>query len=157
MTPSDPDRETTLARTRRHFFRDCGVGVGAMALGSLLARDAAAKERTDPLAPKKPHFVPKAKAVIYLFMAGAPSQLELFEPKPKLNELNGQKVPESFTQGKRFAFIKGDAKLLGSARKFSKAGKCGMDLSELLPFHRDIADEVCWLRGMKTDVFNHGP
>ena len=157
MTSHVSDSALTLARTRRHFFRDCGVGVGAMALGSLLNRDTLAKERADPLAPKKPHFPAKAKAVIYLFMAGAPSQLELFEPKPKLNELHGQKVPESFTQGKRFAFIKGDAKLLGSARKFSKAGQCGMDVSELLPFHREVADELCWLRGMKTDVFNHGP
>lgn len=146
-----------LERTRRHFFHDCGVGVGAIALGSLLARDAGAKERTDPLAPKKPHFDPKAKAVIFLFMAGAPSQLELFEPKPKLNELSGQKVPESFTQGKRFAFIKGDAKLLGCKRKFEKVGKCGTDVSELLPFHKEVADELCWVRGMKTDVFNHGP
>ncbi len=146
-----------LERTRRHFFRDCGVGVGATALAALLARDTRAKERTDPLAPKKPHFAPKAKAVIFLFMAGAPSQLELFEPKPKLNELSGQKVPESFTQGKRFAFIKGDAKLLGSKRKFEKAGQCGMDVSELLPFHKEVADELCWVRGMKTDVFNHGP
>jgi hypothetical protein len=158
MTPRDVDNALTLARTRRHFFRDCGVGVGSMALASLLAKDApAAPERKDPLAPRKPHHTPKAKAVIYLFMAGAPSQLELFEPKPKLNELSGQKVPESFTQGKRFAFIKGDAKLLGSARKFARAGNCGMDVSELLPYHREIADDVCWLRGMKTDVFNHGP
>ncbi|MBA4067230.1 MAG: sulfatase [Isosphaera sp.] len=158
MTPRDIDNALTLAQTRRHFFRDCGVGVGSMALASLLARDAgAAPERKDPLAPRKPHHKPKAKAVIYLFMAGAPSQLELFEPKPKLNELSGQKVPESFTQGKRFAFIKGDAKLLGSVRKFAKAGNCGMDVSELLPYHREIADDVCWLRGMKTDVFNHGP
>ena len=111
----------------------------------------------DPLAPKKPHFPAKAKAVIYLFMAGAPSQLELFEPKPELNALHGQKVPESFTAGKRFAFIKGDAKLLGSVRKFDRHGQCGMNLSELLPHHRDIVDDVCWLRGMKTDVFNHGP
>src|SRR4051794_37681085 len=118
MTPYELDNAMTLARTRRHFFRDCGVGVGAMALGSLLSRDAGAKERTDPLAPRKPHFPAKAKAVIYLFMAGAPSQLELFEPKPELNKLSGQKVPESFTKGKRFAFIKGDAKLLGSVRKF---------------------------------------
>lgn len=162
MTSHEIDNALTLARTRRHFFRDCGVGVGALALSTLLAResqgiDAPRPPRKDPLAPKKPHFAAKAKAVIYLFMAGAPSQLELFEPKPKLNELSGQKVPESFTQGKRFAFIKGDAKLLGSSRKFSRAGKCGMDLSELLPFHREIVDDVCWLRGMKTDVFNHGP
>src|SRR5215207_10128058 len=135
MTPHDIDSALTLARTRRHFFRDCGVGVGAMALSSLLARDAhGAKERNDPLAPKKPHFPAKAKAVVFLFMAGGPSQLDLFEPKPELNKLSGQKVPESFTKGKRFAFIKGDAKLLGSVRKFEKAGQCGMDVSELLPF-----------------------
>src|SRR5262245_44222970 len=127
-----PELETilTLARTRRHFFRDCGVGVGAMALGSLLARDGvAAPERRDPLAPRKPHFAPKAKAVIYLFMAGGPSHLDLFDPKPKLKELHGQKVPESFTDGKRFAFIKGDAKLLGSPQRFARAGECGMTLS----------------------------
>ena len=150
------DQALTLARTRRHFFRDCGVGLGTVALSSLLNKGMAA-ERRDPLAPKKPHFEPKAKAVIFLFMAGAPSQLELFEPKPDLNKLSGQKVPESFTKGKRFAFIKGDAKVLGCKRKFEKAGKCGMDISELLPHHRTIADDVCWLRGMKTDVFNHGP
>lgn len=157
MTPHEIDSALTLARTRRHFFRDCGVGVGAMALGSMLARDAGAKERNDPLVPKKPHFPAKAKAVIFLFMAGGPSQLDLFQPKPELNKLSGQKVPESFTQGKRFAFIKGDAKLLGTPRKFEKVGQCGMDISDLLPHHKTIADELCWLRGMKTDVFNHGP
>jgi hypothetical protein len=158
MQDHDSDSALTLARTRRHFFHDCGVGVGAMGLASLLARDAGAvPERNDPLVPKKPHFPAKAKAVIFLFMAGAPSQLDLFEPKPKLNELSGQKVPESFTMGKRFAFIKGDAKLLGTGRKFAKAGQCGMDVSELLPHHREVADELCWIRSMKTDVFNHGP
>src|SRR5947209_3953826 len=162
MEPHELDNALTLARTRRHFFRDCAVGLGSVALSSLLARetrgaDAPRSPRRDPLAPRKPHFPGKAKAVIYLFMAGAPSQLELFEPKPELNKLHGQKVPESFTQGKRFAFIKGDAKLLGSARKFAQHGQCGMALSELLPFHRDIVDDVCWLKGMKTDVFNHGP
>ena len=150
------DNALTLARTRRHFFRDCGVGLGTVALSALLNKGVAA-ERRDPLAPKKPHFEPKAKAVIFLFMAGAPSQLELFEPKPDLNKLSGQKVPETFTKGKRFAFIKGDAKVLGCKRKFEKAGNCGMDVSELLPHHRTIADDVCWIRSMKTDVFNHGP
>ena len=157
MHTHELDSASLLVQTRRHFFRDCGVGVGAMALSSLLARDSSAKERNDPLAPKKPHFPAKAKAVIYLFMAGAPSQLELFSPKPELNKLSGQKVPESFTKGKRFAFIKGDAKLLGCVRKFEKAGQCGMDISELLPHHKEVADELCWVRGMKTDVFNHGP
>ena len=143
---------------RRDFLHNAGVGVGTMALSALLARDAdAAPTRKDPLAPKPPHFPAKAKAVIFLFMAGGPSNLELFDPKPELTKLSGQKVPESFTKGKRFAFIKGDAKLLGTVRKFGKYGHCGMDLSELLPHHRDIVDDVCWLRGMKTDVFNHGP
>lgn len=147
-----------LNPTRREFLNASGIGVGTMALSSLLNRDASgAGPRRDPLAPKKPHFPAKAKAVIFLFMAGGPSNLELFDPKPELNKLSGQKVPESFTKGKRFAFIKGDAKLLGSVRKFGKYGQCGMDLSELLPYHRDIVDDVCWLRGMKTDVFNHGP
>jgi hypothetical protein len=158
MTLHEIDSALTLARTRRHFFRECGVGVGAMALSSLLARDThAANERRDPFAPKKPHFTPKAKAVIYLFMAGGPSQLDLFEPKPELNKLSGRQVPESFTKGKRFAFIKGDAKLLGTPRTFEKVGQCGMDISDYLPFHKQIADELCWVRGMKTDVFNHGP
>jgi hypothetical protein len=157
MTLHDWDAAQTLARTRRHFFHDCGVGIGAAALASLLARDGLATPRRDPLAPKKPHFPPRAHAVIFLFMAGGPSQLDLFDPKPELNRLAGQTVPASFTQGKRFAFIKGDAKLLGSPRKFVRAGECGMDISDLLPHHQTIADELCWLRGMRTDVFNHGP
>jgi hypothetical protein len=150
-----------LARTRRHFFRDCGVGLGSLALASLLDRDLAAAEKprraTGPLAPRRPHFTPRAKAVIFLFMAGGPSQLELFEPKPVLNRLDGQVTPESFTKGKRFAFLKPNAKLLGSRRKFGTYGKAGVALSELLPHHRAIVDDICMLKGMKTDVFNHGP
>jgi Protein of unknown function (DUF1501) len=139
-----------LERTRRHFFRDCGVGVGSMALASLLARDAAAGVR-------KTHFTPQAKRVIFLFMAGGPSQLELFDPKPKLNDLHGKPVPKSFIEGKRFAFLKGHPTVLGTKHKFEKAGGCGMDFGDLLPHHRRIADDVCWVRSMKTDVFNHGP
>ena len=143
--------DEAVARTRRHFFRDCGVGVGTMALASLLAKDAAAAEkRTDPLAPK-------AKAVIFLFMAGGPSQLELFTPKPKLAELSGKPIPKSFIEGKRFAFLKGTPHLLGPTRTFGRYGQVGMDLGELLPHHQKIVDDVCWVRGMKTDVFNHGP
>jgi hypothetical protein len=146
------------ARTRRHFFRDCAVGVGAMALGSLLQRDGFAAPATrNPLQARPGHFPAKAKAVIFLFQAGGPSHLDLFDPKPTLVRLDGQTVPESFTQGKRFAFIKGDAKLLGSRRKFGKYGQSGAELSELLPHHRDIVDDICILRGMKTEVFNHGP
>src|SRR5262245_29935376 len=151
----------TLARTRRHFFRDCAVGLGGLALASLLRGE---EDRGDkphgspnPLAPKPPHFPARAKAVIFLFMAGGPSQLELFEDKPELNKIDGQVVPPSFTKGKRFAFIKGDAKLLGTRRKFDKYGHGGVELSELIPYHRDIVDDICILKGMKTDVFNHGP
>lgn len=136
-----------LAQTRRHFFRHCGVGVGTAALATLLREETCAK----------PHHTPKARAVIFLFMAGGPSQLDLFTPKPKLNDLNGKPIPDSFIQGKRFAFLKGVPKLLGTPHKFEKAGRCGMDFSDLLPHHRSIADEACWLRGLKTDVFNHGP
>ncbi len=145
-----------IARTRRHFFRDCGVGLGGIALSSLLAKSAPASA-TLPTAARPPHFEPKAKAVIFLFMAGGPSQLELFDPKPLLNELNGQVTPKSFTEGKRFAFLKPDAKLLGSYRTFEKYGEVGADLSNLIPYHRDIVDDICIVRGMKTDVFNHGP
>lgn len=142
-----------LQQTRRHFFRDCGVGVGTAALATLLARDAWGSTGILPA----PHHPPKAKAVIFLFMAGGPSQLDLFTPKPKLNDLHGKPVPQSFIEGKRFAFLKGVPNVLGTPHKFQKAGQCGMDFSDLVPHHRDIADDVCWLRGMATDVFNHGP
>ncbi len=148
------------AATRRHFFRDCGVGIGAMALGSLLQGDSLAAPKIDPanpLDPREPHFAPKAKSVIFLFMAGAPSQLELFEDKPKLRELHGQPPPKSLLEGKRFAFLKGNETLMGSTRKLERVGQCGMDIGELFPHHKRIVDEVCWLRGMTTDVFNHGP
>ncbi len=144
--------------TRRHFLADCRVGLGAMALAGLGDAVPAASAAASPLSsPLGTHFPPKAKAVIYLFMAGGPSQLELFEPKPTLNSLHGQVTPESFTKGKRFAFLKHDAKLLGTKEKFRRYGQCGMDLSEHLPHHRRIVDDLCWLRAVKTDVFNHGP
>ncbi len=150
-----------LARTRRHFFADCGVGVGSAALASLLARDGHAADNKPAAKPKGLlkdfHHPPKAKAVIFLFMAGGPSQLELFTPKPELNKLSGKPIPKSFIDGKRFAFLKGTPTVLGTKHTFEQYGKCGMHLSDLLPHHRDIVDDVCWVRGMKTDVFNHGP
>lgn len=146
-----------LHATRRHFFRDCGVGVGAMALGSMLNRDAQAAASVNPLAPKKPHFDAKAKAVIFLFMAGGPSQLELFDPKPELNKLHGQPIPKSFIEGKRFAFLKGHPTVLGSKSTFKKYGQSGVEIGNLFPHLGTIADELCFLKGMKTDVFNHGP
>jgi hypothetical protein len=148
------------AATRRHFFSQCRVGLGALALGSLLARESQGDEpkEQNPLAPRSGHFPGKAKNVIYLFMAGAPSQFETFVDKPKLRELDGQPAPDSlFPKEKSFAFIGKGAKLLGSRRKFEKHGECGAEISELMPHHAKIADEVCWIRSLKTDVFNHGP
>jgi len=142
--------------TRRHLFQQCGVGVGTMALGNMLAREnsvlAASSENS-----QQPHFAPKAKAVIYLFMAGGPSQLDMFVEKPVLKKNHGKKPPQEFLDSKRFAFLKGTESLLGSKRTFKRYGECGQELSELLPCHREIVDDVCWLHGMKTDVFNHGP
>uniref|UniRef100_A0A7C4QHF8 DUF1501 domain-containing protein n=1 Tax=Schlesneria paludicola TaxID=360056 RepID=A0A7C4QHF8_9PLAN len=152
------------AVTRRHFFHDCRIGLGAIALSTLLAKDG--RSAPAEVVGQPPGFVPgsrglhhapKAKAVIFLFMAGGPSQLELFTPKPKLQELHGQTIPASYVAGKRFAFLKPDAKLLGTARKFARYGQCGADVSELLPHFARIVDDVTIVRSMKTDVFNHGP
>jgi len=148
--------------TRRHFFQNCGVGLGSLALNQLLTRDAYAGFSPDinpaqPMAMRKPPLPAKVKNVIFLFMAGAPSQFDLFSDKPKLKQYHGQAPPPSLMEGKRFAFLKGNETLLASERKFGRYGECGMTLSELFPHHRKIVDEVTWLQGMSTDVFNHGP
>ncbi|MDB6133087.1 MAG: hypothetical protein JWM59_1330 [Verrucomicrobiales bacterium] len=162
--PTSPDT-ALLESTRRQFFGRCAVGVGAMALNQLLAADGLATARTDaptidpahPMKARRPPRTAEAKAVIHLFMAGGPSQLELFDDKPKLRELHGRTPPPSLMQGRRFAFLKGTETLLGGQREFARYGQCGMTLSSLLPHHRKIVDDVCWLQGMTTDVFNHGP
>ncbi|MCZ6792875.1 MAG: DUF1501 domain-containing protein, partial [Planctomycetota bacterium] len=138
-----------------------------MALASLLDRDGwlaaadghgnSAGPGREPLAPRPPHFRPRAKNVIYLFMAGGPSQLELFDNKPKLREVSGQVVPASYVKNKRFAFIKKDAKLLGSRRTFRRHGRSGAEISDLLPHLAGISDEIAIVRSLATDVFNHGP
>ena len=159
------DSQQLLLETRRHFFGQCQLGLGAMALGSLLgddrllaaADDKAAETGTGAMAPKPPHFKPKVKNVIYLFMAGGPSQLELFDDKPKLKELDGQVIPKSYVENKRFAFLKKDAKLLGTRRSFSRHGQSGQTVSECLPHIGSIADEIAVVKSMATDVFNHGP
>jgi hypothetical protein len=159
--PDLPASSHTLCQTRRHFFHDCAVGLGSIALAELLngrPADAAVPHAgPSPLSPKPTHFPAKAKRVIYLFMAGGPSQLELFDYKPKLQKLDGQVVPESYVKNKRFAFIKLDAKLLGTRRNFARHGQCGAELSELVPGLASIADDVAIVRSMATDVFNHGP
>jgi len=150
--------------TRRHFFAGTGVGLGTVALAEMLrAESAPAPAETtrpdpgDPMAVRAAHFEPRAQRMIFLFMAGGPSQFELFSDKPKLNELSGQAPPESLMRGRQFAFLKGGETLLGSKRKFARRGECGMEVSELLPHVASMADELCWVRSCTTDVFNHGP
>src|SRR5687768_15068329 len=162
MTPGHfPNPQTPqelLGVTRRQLFQRCGTGIGAMALSSLLAREAqGAGGLPTPDPARKFHHSPKAKAVIFLFMAGGPSQLELFEDKPELRKFSGKKPPKEFMEGRRFAFLKGNETLLGTRRTFARYGKTGSELSDLFPHHQKIVDDVCWLRGLTTDVFNHGP
>jgi hypothetical protein len=152
-----------LLRTRRHFFKDCAVGVGSVALAALFndGKLAAAPQVLNPLAPRRPHFTAKAKSVIYLFMAGAPSQLELFEHKPKLAEYDGKPMPDEFIKGKRFAFMdtftKEHPKCLGSRRKFLRRGQSGTYVSECLPHLATVVDDIAVVRSVRTDVFNHAP
>jgi hypothetical protein len=154
------------AVTRRHFFRQAGFGIGTAALTTLINRytfgsdlppTAPTTAALNPMAPKPGHFVPKAKSIIYLFMAGAPSQVDLLDYKPKLQELDGQHIPESMVKGERFAFIKGVPKLLGSPYQFRKWGKTGAEVSELLPNLGEIADDVAIVRSVSTTQFNHAP
>lgn len=142
-------------QTRRHFFENCAVGAGAIGLAALMQHERRA--HAAPAALGKTHHPPKAKNVIYLFMAGGPSQLELFDFKPKLQELEGKVIPESYVEGKQFAFLKKDAKLLGTRRKFKKYGAAGTELSDAIPHLAGIADDITVLKSMKTEVFNHGP
>lgn len=154
-----------LTRSRRRFLATCANGVGGLALASMLQRDgllasesSADAAATNPLMPKPPHFAPKAKNCIFIFLEGAPSQIDLFDPKPKLNELHGQKLPESMTKNVRFAFIQKDsAVLMGSKRKFAPRGECGMELSDLLPHLGSCADDIALIRSMHTEAFNHHP
>ena len=145
--------------SRRWFFEQCGVGLGAMALGNLFAQSGYAANSTpdDPLAPKKPHFPPKAKSVIFLFMAGAPSHLELFDYKPQLAKYDGTLPPAELLKGYRAAFISPSSKLLGPKFKFAKCGNNGAELSELLPGLATVVDEVAIVKSMVTDAFNHAP
>jgi hypothetical protein len=146
--------------TRRHFFRQSGFGIGGMALMSLLDERlfaAEAQRAADSVLAKAPHFAPKARNVIYLFMAGAPSQVDLFDHKPKLQQYDGQSIPEEFVKGERFAFIKGTPKLLGSPYAFQKCGQSGAMISDLLPHLREVADDLAFVRSVHTTQFNHAP
>ena len=146
------------ALTRRHFFRESGFGIGALGLMSLFEERLFAEALpSDPFALKPTHFAPKAKRVIYLFMAGAPSQVDLFDPKPQLKRHDGEAIPEELVKGERFAFIKGTPRLLGSPYAFEKVGESGLEVSELLPNLKTIADQVALLRSIHTTQFNHAP
>lgn len=155
---NDHNREL-LNSTRRHFFSRCGVGLGSIALANLIQRDVCASDASNPLAPKPTHIPAKAKSIIFLFMAGGPSQLELFDNKPKLTELSGQPIPQSFIEGKRFAFMDSSHRidLLGSKRPFARYGECGAWVSDLLPHTATIVDELTFIKTCKTDLFNHAP
>src|SRR5947207_8796783 len=147
MNRSFPEshQERLRALTRRQFFGRCATGIGTVALASLLNEKllaAAGLTAANPLAPKPPHFAPKAKRAIYLHMAGAPSQLDLFDYKPKLVELNGQDCPESLYKKERFAFIKGVPKMLGTPHRFARHGQSGTELSQLLPHLGTMVDDI---------------
>lgn len=133
------------------------MGIGGIALSTLLANELrAGRNPTEPIAP---HFRPKAKSVIYLFMAGGPSQLELYDYKPKLQELNGKPIPQSYVEGKRFAFMNtsNGMNLLGTRKTFKQHGQSGAWISDMLPHVAGVADELCFVKTCKTDLFNHAP
>ncbi|MDX2195670.1 MAG: DUF1501 domain-containing protein [Cytophagales bacterium] len=154
--------------TRRHFLQNVSTGVGSIALAQLLGACGAMIDKksssssspsaeTNPMAIKLPHFAPKAKRIIYLHMAGAPSQLELFDYKPELQKLDDKDCPESFLKGKRFAFIKGVPKMMGPKAEFKQYGQSGTMLSHNIPCLSQVVDELCIIKSMHTNEFNHAP
>ena len=150
----EPFAESPIAR--RWFLQQCGVGLGSVALSSLFGSTASAKVM-DPLAAREPHFAPKAKNVIFLFMAGAPSHLEMLDYKPALQKYDGTLPPASLLKDYRAAFINPNSRLLGPCFDFKQHGESGAWVSELLPHFSEIVDDVTIINGMKTDAFNHAP
>src|SRR5688572_23364052 len=159
--PFDPSQHLDEL-TRRHFFSRCAIGLGGIALASMLGDQtltgapapSGMPPMPDPLAPRPGHHPAKAKNIIYLFMAGGPSQLELFDYKPKLNELNSQPIPQSFIEGKRFAFMDSShgTKLLGTRRAFKQHGSSGMWVSEMFPHTATIVDDVSFVMSCATEL-----
>lgn len=151
--------------TRRNFLKESFLGLGGMALGSMIGCNSKSTgnnqvleyDATNPMAPRPPHFAPHAKSVIYLHMAGAPSQLELFDFKPALKKLDGLDCPQSLLEGKKFAFIRGVPKMLGTVANFEQRGQSGAWVSDYLPHFSGVADEVAFLKAVSTDQFNHAP
>jgi hypothetical protein len=163
MPNRQPHSSMISPSARRWFLQQCGVGLGAIAAQSLLAADglsapaASPLSMGNPLAPRQPHYNAKAKRVIYLFQAGAPSQLELFSHKPELAKRSGQLPPAELLKGYRAAFINPNSALLGSKFSYGKYGQCGMEFSEVLPWTASIADDITLVRSMQTDAVNHAP
>ncbi|HEX3872113.1 MAG TPA: DUF1501 domain-containing protein, partial [Pirellulales bacterium] len=155
-----PFEESLHSWSRRAFFQRTGLNLGAIALGSLLneamgakpqATETAPRVMDNPLAAKKPHFKARAKHVIYLHMIGAPSHLDLFDPKPELIKRDGQPCPEELTKGRRFAFIGTEMNLAGSTFKFDKHGQCGHTMSELLPNLAKVSDELAFVHSIHSE------
>ena len=153
-------------QTRRHFLQTASLGLGSIGLGTLLnscgfgQKEAAAAELLQPadlMATRLAQFAPKAKRVIYIHLAGAPSQLELFDHKPELQKFSGMDCPQEFLEGKKFAFIKGVPKMLGSVANFKQNGQSGAWISDYLPYLQTAADKITFLKAMHTDQFNHAP
>ncbi|MCA9099765.1 MAG: DUF1501 domain-containing protein, partial [Planctomycetales bacterium] len=154
----DPRLERMQQITRRNFLGTSGIGLGGIALSSLMADSAAGTSgAVDPLAPKAPHFPARAQRVIYLHMTGSPPHLDLFDYKPELVRLHNQDCPQAYLEGKRFAFTTGVPKLLGTPRQFAQYGENGTWISDALPNLQKLADELCVIRSMTTDQFNHAP
>jgi len=142
---------------RRRFLKEVACGIGMMGLADLLAADGKTADTANPLLPKKPHFPGKAKNVIFMFMEGAPSQMDLYDPKPGLQKYAGQPLPESLASQLRLAFTKKDAKILPSPRVFQPHGQSGIEFSDYIPHIASCADDLCLVRSMQTDAFNHHP
>lgn len=149
--------DLTALRRRRRFLKEVACGVGMLGLADLLAADGYTADTANPLAPKKPHFPGKAKNVIFMFMEGAPSQMDLYDPKPALQKYAGQPLPDSMASQLRLAFTKKDAKLFPSPRVFRPHGQSGIEFSDFLPHIGSCADDICLVRSMRTDAFNHHP
>lgn len=153
-----PNPHQLQHQTRRHFLKNSQLGLGAIAMSSMLANDAPAKPQiVNPLAEKLPHFAAKAKRVIYLHMTGSPPNLDMWDHKPELVKRSGQDCPDEFIKGRRFAFTSGVPKLMGTPRKFEKRGKSGVWMSDAVPHLHEVADEMCVIHSMNTDQFNHAP
>jgi hypothetical protein len=155
------DMDRLRHSTRRHFLMECAGGIGSLALASLMGCSPGGKNHgnlfDDPMMVRPPHFPGKAKSVIFLHMAGAPSQLEMFDYKPDLEKLHNQNCPASLLEGKKFAFIRGVPKMLGPRTTFAQRGQSGAWVSENLPHFSTVADQVSFLKAVTTDQFNHAP